>query len=78
MKLSVQPENETDDEYENEADDDFRLSPQQPSQPANNGLEENLFDEDEDASTSEEMSDHKPLRRLTSLEEKCIDQEILK
>ena len=28
MKLSVQPERETDDEYENEADDDFRLPSQ--------------------------------------------------
>ncbi len=33
MKLSVQPERETDDEYENEADNDFRPSSQQPSQP---------------------------------------------
>ena len=44
MKLSVQPERETDDEYENEADDDFRPSSQQPSQPAHHCLEENLFD----------------------------------
>ena len=29
MKLSVQPEKKTDDEYENEADDDFRPSSQQ-------------------------------------------------
>ncbi len=29
MKLFVQPEGETDDEYENEADEDFRPSPQQ-------------------------------------------------
>ena len=31
MKLSVQPVKETDDEYENEADNDFRPSSQQPS-----------------------------------------------
>ncbi len=31
MRLFVQPGRKTDDEYENEADDDFCLSPQQPS-----------------------------------------------
>ena len=49
MKLSVQPERETDDEYENEADDDFRNSSQQPLQPADQILEENHFDYDKDA-----------------------------
>ncbi len=52
MKLSVQPEKESNDEYENEADDDFCPSSQQPFQPANHGLKENLFDEDKDVSTS--------------------------
>ncbi len=51
MKLSVRPEKEKDNEYEKEADDDFHPSSQQPSQPAHQGLEENLFDQDEDAST---------------------------
>ncbi len=49
MKLSVQPERETNHGYENEADDDFRPSSQQPSQPAHHGLDENPFDEDENA-----------------------------
>ncbi len=53
MKLSVQPERETDDEYENEADDEFRLSSQQPSQPAHHGLEKNPFDEDKAAFISD-------------------------
>ena len=44
MKLSVQPEKDTDDEYENEADDDFRLSPQQPSQPTHYSIEQNPLD----------------------------------
>ncbi len=78
MKLSVQPEKETYDEYENEADDDFRLSSHQPCQPARYGLEENPFDEDEDAFTSDYKSDHKASRRPTSLEEKRIDLEMLK
>ena len=78
MKLSVQPERETDDEYENEVDDDFRPSSQQPSQPAHHGLEENSFDLDEDTSTSDYKSDHKSLRRHTSLEEKRIALEMLK
>ena len=78
MKLSVQPERETDDEYENEADDDFRPSSQQPSQPAHHGLDENPFDEDEDAFISDYQSDSKPSRRHTSLEEKRIDLEMLK
>ncbi len=78
MKLSVQPERETDDEYENKADDDFRPSSQQPSQPAHHCLEENLFDEDKDAFISNYQSDSKPSRRHTSLEEKRIDLEMLK
>ncbi len=78
MKLFVQPERETDNEYENEADDDFRPSFQQPSQPSYHGLEENLFDEDEDAFISDYQSDPKPSRRHTSLEEKQIDLEMLK
>ncbi len=78
MKLSVQPEKETDNEYENEADDDFRPSSQQPSQPSHHGLEENPFDEDENAFISNYQSDSKPSRRHTSLEEKRIDQEMLK
>ncbi len=78
MKLSVRPEKEKDDEYENEADDDFRLSSQQPSQPAQHGLQENFFDQDEDAFTSDYQSHHKSSRRHTSLEEKRIDLEMLK
>ena len=78
MKLSVQPERETDDEYENEADDDFRPSSQQPFQPAHHDLEENLFDEDEDAFISNYQSDPKRSRRYTSLEKKSIDLEMLK
>ncbi len=72
MKLSVQLERETDDEYENEIDDNFCLFLQQPSQPAHHGLEENTLDKDKDASIS------KPARRHTSLEEKRIDLEMLK
>ncbi len=78
MKLSVQPERETDDEYENEADDDFRPSSQQPFQPAYNGLEENSFVEDEDAFISDYQSDPKTSRRHRSLEEKRNDLEMLK
>ena len=78
MKLSVQPERETDDEYENEADDDFRPSPQQLFQPAHHGLEENLFNKDEDAFISDYQSDAKPSRLHISLEEKRIDLEMLK
>ncbi len=78
MKPSVQPERETDDEYENEADEDFRLSSQQPFQPAHHGLEENPFDEDEDAFINDYQSEPKPSRRHTSLEEKRIDLEMLK
>ena len=78
MKLSVQPERETDDEYENEADEDFRPSSQQPSQPAHHGLGKNSFDEDEDAFINGYQSDPKPLRRPTSLEEKRINLEMLK
>ncbi len=78
MKLSVRPEREKDDEYENEADDDFRPSSQQPSQPAHHGLEENSFDQDEDAFTSDYQSHHKSSRRHTSLEEKRIDLKMLK
>ncbi len=78
MKLSVKPERETDDEYENEADDDFRPSFQQPSQPAHHDLEENPFNEDKDTFISDYQSDSKPSRRHTSLEEKQIDLEMLK
>ncbi len=78
MKLSVQPERETDDEFENGADDDFRPFSQQSSQPAHHGLEENRFDEDENAFISDYQSDFKPSRRHTSLEEKRIDLEMLK
>ncbi len=78
MKPSVQLERETDDEYENEADDDFRLSSQQLFQPAHHGLEENHFDEDENAFISDYQSDPKPSRRHTSLEEEQIDLEMLR
>ncbi len=78
MKPSVQPERETDDEYENEADDDFRPSSHQPFQLAHHGLEENSFDEDEDPFISDYPSDPKPSRPHTSLEEKQIDLEMLK
>ncbi len=78
MKLSVQPERETDNEYENKADDNFRPSSQQLFQPAHHGLEENLFDEDKNTFISDYQSDHKPSRRHTSLEEKQIDMEMLK
>ncbi len=70
MKLFVQPERETDDEYENEADNDFRPSFQQPFQPAHHGMEENPFVEDENVFTSDYQSDLKPSRRHTFLEEK--------
>ncbi len=78
MKSFVQPEKETDNEYKNEADDDFRPSSQQPFQPAHHDLEENPFDEDEDAFISNYQSDPKRSRRYTSLEKKSIDLEILK
>ena len=78
MKPSVQPEEETDNEYENGAYDNPRLSSQQPFQPAHHGLEENLFDEDEDAFISNYQSGPKPSRRNTSFEEKRIDLEMLK
>ncbi len=60
MELFVQLERKTDDKYENEADDDFRPTSQQPFQPANHGLEENLFDEDKDAFISNYQSEPKP------------------
>ncbi len=78
MKFFVQPERKTDYEYENEADDDFRPSLQQPSQPADHGQEENPLDKDEDASINNYQSDPKPSRRHTSLEEKQIYLEMLK
>ncbi len=78
MKLSVQPERETDNEYENEADDNFRTSSKQPYQPAHHGLEENPFDEDEDAFISNYQPDFKFSRRHTSLKEKRFDLEMLK
>ncbi len=78
MKLSVQLKRETDDKYENEVDEGFCLSSQQPFQPAHHGLEENLFDEDKDTFISNYQSNSKPSRRHTSLEEKRIDLEMLK
>ncbi len=78
MKLSAQPEKETDDEYENEADDDFCTSPQQPFQAENHSLEESPLDEDEDSSVSDCQSDLKPSRRHTTLEEKQIFLDMLK
>ncbi len=78
MKLSVQPERIMDNEYENEADDNFHHSLQQPSQLAHHGLKENLPNEDEKASISNYLSDSKPSRRHTSLEEQRIDLEMLK
>ncbi len=63
MKLSVQLERETEDEYENEADDNFRPSSQQPSQPAHHGLKENSFDADKNAFISDYQSDAKLSRR---------------
>ncbi len=62
MKLSVQPEREIDDEYKDEADDDFRPSSQQPFQ-LDHGLEEIFFNKDEDASISNYQSDLKPSKR---------------
>ena len=78
MKLSVQREKETADEYENEADGDFRPSPQPLSQPAYHRLEKNLLDKDEKTSISDYQSDHKSSRRHSSLEKKRIDLEMLK
>ncbi len=78
MKLSVRPEKEKDDKYENEPYDDFRPFSQQSSQPTHHGLEENPFNEDEDASTSDYPSDHRSSRRHKALEEKRIDLEMLK
>ncbi len=75
---SVQPERETDDEYENEADDEFRPSPQQLFQLAHHGREENVLDEDKDAFISDYQADLKPSRSHTSLEEKRIDLKMLK
>ena len=72
MKPFVQPEAETDDKYENEAEDDFRFSSQRTFQPAHHGLEDNLFDEDEDAFISDYHSDPKPSRHYISVEEKRI------
>ena len=57
MKLFVQPEGETDDEYKNEANDDFRPYPQQPSQPADHGLEKNRFEKDKDTSINNYKSE---------------------
>ncbi len=78
MKLSVQPERETEDEYENEADDDFAPSPQQSCQTEYHGLKKNLFDEEKDAFISDYHSDPKPSRCHTSLNKKQIDLEMLK
>ncbi len=78
MKFSVQPEKKTDDKYENDVDDDLRSSSQKPSQPANHSLEENPFEENEDASIQDYQYDHQPSRCDTSLKEKRIDLEMLK
>ena len=78
MKLFIQPDKERYDEYENEADDDFCSSPQQPFQPTHYSLEENLLNEDGDTSTSDYQLDHKPSRRPISLKEKQIVLEMLK
>ncbi len=77
IKISVQPERETNNEYENEANDDFCPTPQQPFQPAYHGLEENLFDKDENASISNYQSDSKLSRRHKYLEDKQNDLEML-
>ena len=77
MNFSVQLERKTDYEYENETDD-FHPSSQQPSQLTHHGQEENLLDEDKDASISNYQSDLKLSRRHTSLEEKRIDLKMLK
>ena len=58
MKLCIQPERETDDEYENEADDDICLFSQQPFFSAPQGLEENPFDENEDVFINNYQSDN--------------------
>ncbi len=78
MKLSIQLKRETDNEYENEADDDFCPFSQQPSQPPHHGLEENPFDEGKDVFVSDYQSDPKLPRHETFLEEKQIDLEKLK
>ena len=67
MKIFVQPKKQTNNEYENEAEDDFCPFPQQPFQPTHHSLEENSFDEGEDAFISDYHSDPKPSRRHTSL-----------
>ena len=51
---------------------------QQPFQPAYHGLEENSLNEDQDASISDYQLDPKPSSGHTFLEEKRIDQEMLK
>ncbi len=78
MKLSVKPKRKTDNEYENEANDDFCLSPQQPFQPAHHGLKKNPFNKDKNSFISNYQSDPKPSRGHTSLEEKRIDLEMRK
>ncbi len=78
MKLSVQPERETDDKYENKNDDDFRPSPQQSFQPAHHGQEENFFDENEDAFISDYQSDPKSSTRNSSLSDKRIGLKMVK
>ncbi len=70
MKLSVQTGREIDNEYEKEADDDFRPLSQQPSQPAHHGLEENPLGKYKDASISNYQLDPKHARSNTSLEVK--------
>ena len=78
MKLSVQPERETDNEYENDADDEFCPSSQQLFQPAHHDLDEYPFDENEDAFISIYQSDPKPSRRHTFFKQKRIHLEMLK
>ena len=78
MKFSVEPRRETENEYENEAYDDFRLSLQQSFQSAHHDREENPFDEDEDVFISDYQSNSKPSRCHKTLEEKWFDLKMLK
>ena len=78
IKHSVKHEREKNNKYKNEADDDFRPFSQQLFQPAHHGLEENLFDKNEDVFISNYQSDPKPSRRHTFLEKKRIDLEMIK
>ncbi len=78
MKLSIKPKREKDNKYKNKVDDEFRLSSQQPFQPAHHGPEENLFNKDKNSFISDYQSNPKPSKRHISLEEKRIDLEMLK